>query len=184
MRVAACIRVPGCRMHSAWCMGLRHEHSVGCIPDECYRDLYVCLVQGMFFNGRASGRAWVTFEAASDAAQALELDGSDMGGRTIEIFTPDSRPARQALRMVTEGQVWVARGGGEGEDSGGDADVCVCVCPCVRVCGCACESDYALVYVLACEIVWHVLLPPPLSFSLSLSFGVCALCISVAGLRP
>jgi len=34
----------------------------------------VTRIEGMFFDGRASGRAWVTFEEASFAIKALELD--------------------------------------------------------------------------------------------------------------
>ena len=64
----------------------------------------VTRIEGMFFNGRASGRAWVTFEEPAFAFKALTLDQAEMDGRTIEVYPPDSRPARQALRLVTEGQ--------------------------------------------------------------------------------
>ena len=64
----------------------------------------VTRIEGMFFNGRASGRAWVTFEEPAFAIKALTLDQAEMDGRTIEVYPPDSRPARQALRLVTEGQ--------------------------------------------------------------------------------
>jgi RNA recognition motif-containing protein len=87
----------------------------------------VSRIEGMFFNGRASGRAWVTFEEAEAAGKALELDGSDMAGRSIEVYTADSRPARQALRLVTEGQGFRSQpyngessdGGRRGGDLGG-----------------------------------------------------------------
>jgi len=64
----------------------------------------VTRVEGMFHAGRASGRAWVTFEEPAAAAAALGFDRQQMDGRFIEVYPPWSRPARQALRQVTEGQ--------------------------------------------------------------------------------
>jgi hypothetical protein len=39
----------------------------------------------MFFNGKASGRAWVTFDDESFAAKALEMDQMEMLGRLLEV---------------------------------------------------------------------------------------------------
>ncbi|KAJ1485161.1 hypothetical protein T484DRAFT_1794768 [Baffinella frigidus] len=64
----------------------------------------VTRVEGMFHAGRASGRAWVTFEDPIAATKALGFDRQEMDGRFIEVYPPWSRPARQALRQVTEGQ--------------------------------------------------------------------------------
>ncbi|EKX45503.1 hypothetical protein GUITHDRAFT_139057 [Guillardia theta CCMP2712] len=64
----------------------------------------VTKIEGMFMGGKASGRAWVTFEDKLSASEALKLGNQTILDRTIEIYPPWSRPARQAMRMVTEGQ--------------------------------------------------------------------------------
>ena len=49
----------------------------------------------MFFNGKASGRAWVTFDDESFAAKALEMDQMEMLGRLLEVYPPRNRALRE-----------------------------------------------------------------------------------------
>jgi len=59
-------------------------------------------VEGMFVFGRASGRAWVTFETQDSAKMAANTrDEISLGERTIKFAPPWSRPSRQALRDIT-----------------------------------------------------------------------------------
>ncbi len=75
----------------------------------------VQMIQGMFAERRATGRAWVTYTTGNGAEGALSLHKTEIQGRFIEVYPPWSRPARQALRQVARSQQETSRD----EDRGG-----------------------------------------------------------------
>jgi hypothetical protein len=62
------------------------------------------MIQGMFAERRATGRAWVTYTTGAGAESALAMHKTEIDGRFVEVYPPWSRPARQALRQVAQSQ--------------------------------------------------------------------------------
>ena len=63
----------------------------------------------MFFNGKASGRAWVTFDDESFAAKALEMDQTEMLGRLLEV-RPEATSVCGLELLVYEAIIyWIRR---------------------------------------------------------------------------
>ena len=59
-------------------------------------------LEGMMLDGRSSGRAWVTFENAEIAKEAVQESRIEMDGRPIFFSPPWSLAARQALRDMAD----------------------------------------------------------------------------------
>ena len=59
-------------------------------------------LEGMTLSGRSTGRAWVTFEHASTAMEAVAEHTIELDGRPIHFSPPWSLASRQALREMAE----------------------------------------------------------------------------------
>ena len=59
-------------------------------------------LEGMTLNGRSTGRAWVTFQHASTAMEAVAEHTIELDGRPIHFSPPWSLASRQALREMAE----------------------------------------------------------------------------------
>lgn len=68
----------------------------------------VIKLEGMTLDGRATGRAWVTFENAEIAKAAVEEARIEMDNRPIFFSPPWSLAARQALREMSEVAAYAA----------------------------------------------------------------------------